>query len=302
MELRQMKYFLALAEELNFGRAAARLHMAQPPLTRQIRAIEEEVGTALFVRTPKGVELTAAGRALLDEVPNVLRLAQRAGERALLAGKGFTGQLDVGIFGSAILDLIPRILDRFHRARPGVKISLHSMTKAEQLEALRERRITIGFNRLVPEEADLAVEIVMREPMMVGLNENHPLCAFDEVTVRDLEDVPLIVYPNIPMHGLAEEVAKAFWSEGVRMNVAQKVEDVLTCVALVAGGFGSCVTTASATRLRIPGITYRPLRSTVLPDVELACLYRRDDASPILAEFLRVVRDLSPPAAAGKKA
>jgi len=293
MELRQMKYFLALAQELHFGRAAARLHMAQPPLTRQIRAIEEALGTALFVRTPKGVDLTDAGRALLDEVPHVLNMAERASERAVLAGKGLIGQLDVAIFGSAILDLIPRILAQFHRERPEVKISLHNMTKAEQILALRKRRLTIGFNRLVPEEADLAVEIVMREPMMVGLHESHRLCALSEITPHDLENEPLIVYPNLPIPGLAQEVAKAFWSEGVRLNVAQQVEDVLTCVALVAGGLGSCVTTASATRLRIPGITYRPFKSQVLRDVELACLYRRDDNSPILAEFLHVVRAFS---------
>jgi DNA-binding transcriptional LysR family regulator len=297
MELRQMKYFLALADELNFGRAAARLHMAQPPLTRQIRAIEEELGTALFLRTPKGVELTNAGQALLEEVPNVINLARRASERALLAGKGFIGQLDVGIFGSAILDVIPRILDRFHRERPEVKISLHNQTKAEQIQALRERRITIGFNRLVPGEPDLMVETVLREPMMVGLHESHPLCARAEITVPELEDEPLILYPNIPMPGLAQEVAKAFWAEGIKLNVAQQVEDVLTCVALVAGGLGSCITTTAATRLRIPGIVYRPLKSDVLRDVELACLYRRDDPSPILAEFLRVVRALSAPAA-----
>jgi DNA-binding transcriptional LysR family regulator len=114
-----MRYFLALAEELNFGRAAARLHMAQPPLTRQIRAIEEELGTELFVRTPKGVELTAAGQTLLDEVPNILSLAERARERTQRAGQGLTGQLDVGIFGSGVLDVIPRLLAAFHQARPG---------------------------------------------------------------------------------------------------------------------------------------------------------------------------------------
>lgn len=290
MDLRQMKYFVAVAEELNFGRAAARLHMAQPPLTRQIRAIEEQLGAALFLRTPRGVELTDAGRVLLAEVPNVLSLARRAEDRARLAGQGLVGTLDVGIFGSAVLDVIPRILARFRRDRPQVRITLHNQTKAEQIQALRERRITVGFNRLVPEEPGLAVETVLRERVMVGLHEGHPLCAKNVVTVRDLHGEPMILYPNLPMPGLAQEVMNAFSSEGVRLDIAQQVEDVLTCVALVASGFGSCVTTESAASLHLPGIVYRPFRSAALRDLELSCLYRRDDASPILADFLGVVR------------
>ena len=201
MDLRQMKYFLALAEELNFGRAAQRLHMAQPPLTRQIRGIEEELGTTLFLRTPKGVELTAAGQALLDEVPNILSLAERARERTLRAGQGLSGKLDVGIFGSGVLDVIPRLLATFHRARPEVRIELHNQTKSEQLQALRERRITIGFNRLVPPEPGLGVLPVLQEPLVVGLPETHRLCERTEVALHELDDEPMILYPNVPLHG-----------------------------------------------------------------------------------------------------
>ena len=290
MDLRQMKYFLALAEELNFGRAAQRLHMAQPPLTRQIRGIEEELGTTLFLRTPKGVELTAAGQALLDEVPNILSLAERARERTLRAGQGLSGKLDVGIFGSGVLDVIPRLLATFHRARPEVRIELHNQTKSEQLQALRERRITIGFNRLVPPEPGLAVLPVLQEPLVVGLPETHRLCERTEVALHELDNEPMILYPNVPLHGLAQEVGRAFDREGLRLNVAQSVEDVLTCVALVAGGFGCCITTRSATSLRLPGVTYRPLRSRHLHDIELSCLYRSDDPSPVLAAFLDMVR------------
>ena len=289
MDLRQMKYFLALAQELHFGRAAARLHMAQPPLTRQIRGLEDELGTPLFLRTAKGVELTAAGQALLDEVPNILSLTQRARDRTQQAGQGLIGQLDVGIFGSGVLDVIPRLLAAFHRARPEVRIELHNLTKGEQLQALRERRITIGFNRLVPPEPGLGVLTVLQEKLVVGLPETHPLCARQEIALRDLDGEPMIVYPNAPLPGLAQEVASAFHREGIRLNVVQAVEDVLTCVALVAGGFGACITTQSATSLRLPGVVYRPLRSRHLRDIELSCLYRTDDASPVLAAFLDVV-------------
>lgn len=293
MDLRQMRYFLALAEERNFGRAAERLHMAQPPLTRQIRALEDELGTELFLRTPKGVELTEAGRALLAEVPNLLALAQRARERTQLAGAGQTGRLDVGIFGSGVLDVIPRLLARFHAERPEVQIALHTLTKAEQIEALRERRITVGFNRLVPPEPDLVVETVLRERLVVGLPEGHRLCAQGAIRVQDLDGEPMILYPNLPLPGLAQEVMNAFRREGVRLRVEQEVEDVLTCVALVAGGFGLCVTTESSASLRLPGVTYRPFSSRALRDIELSCLWRRADPSPILAGFLAVVRDFA---------
>ena len=289
MDLRQMKYFLALAEELHFGRAARRLHMTQPPLTRQIRMLEEGLGTALFLRTPKGVELTAAGQAFLDEVPNILSLAQRARERALLAGQGLIGRLDVGIFGSGVLDVIPRLLTGFHREWPGVRLELHNMTKLEQLQALRERRITVGFNRLVQPEPGLEVYTVLREPMVVGLPDTHPLCACDEIDLSALGGVPMILYPNAPLPGLAQEITAAFVKESVDLAIVQEVEDVLTCVALVASGFGCCITTRSAMSLRLPGVTYRPLRSRHLRDIELCCLYRADDNSPVLAAFLEVI-------------
>ena len=145
MDLKDMRQFLAVAEERNFTRAAERLHMAQPPLSRQIKALEDEMGAPLFLRTPAGVELTEAGQTLLDEVPNLLHLAQRAAERTRRAAQGLTGQLDVGIYGSGVLDVIPRVLAKFHAQRPEVRIALHNLTKSEQLQALRERGVTYRF-------------------------------------------------------------------------------------------------------------------------------------------------------------
>jgi len=288
-----MRYFLAVAEEGNFGRAAERLHMAQPPLSRHIRALEEELGTVLFERTPKGVELTAAGRTLMDEVPNLLALAHRASERTRAAGQGLTGRLDVGLFGSGVLDAIPRMLARFHKLRPEVKIVLHNMTKAEQLEALRERRIAVGFNRLVPEDEDLAVRRILREGLVVALPQTHRLALKKRIRIPDLEGEPMILYPNVPLHGLAQEVTAAFRAEGVPLTVEQEVEDVLTTVALVAGGFGLAITTDSATNLRLPGVEFRPLDSDHLQDLELSCIHRRSDRSPILAAFLDVVHEVA---------
>lgn len=293
MDLRDMRHFLAVAEEGHIGRAAARLHLSQPPLTRHIQALEEKIGAPLFVRTPKGVTLTEAGRTLLEEVPNLLALAQRAAERTRLAGQGLIGRLDVGLFGSGVLDVIPRMLARFREARPEVGIVLHNLTKDAQLQALRERRISIGFNRLVPAEADIMVETVLREALVVAIPAAHPLAARPSVFLRELDGVPLITYPNVPMRGLAQEVADAFRAEGVSMKVEQDVEDVLTAVALVSAGFGVAVTTQSATNLRLPGVEFRPLHSTRLKELELNCLYRRGDGSPVLRAFLEVVHEFA---------
>lgn len=291
MDLRQMRYFLAVAEERNFTRAAERLHMAQPPLTRQIQALEEDIGATLFVRTARGVVLTEAGEALLAEVPNLLALAQRAKEQAVLASEGQSGRLDVGIFGSGVLDVIPRLLARFHAERPEVRIVLHNLTKHEQLQALRERRISVGFNRLIPAEDDLVVEPVLRESMTVALPSNHVLAKKSEVTIADLSDYPMILYPRLPIAGLAQQVIQAFNREKSVLRVEQDVEDILTAIALVAGGFGACITVASTTSLKLPGVVYRPLVSKHLREIELSCLYRKTDVSPVLAAFVAVVRD-----------
>lgn len=288
-----MRHFLAVAEEGHIGRAAARLHLSQPPLTRHIQALEEKIGVPLFVRTPKGVTLTEAGRTLLEEAPNLLALAQQAAERTRLAGQGLIGRLDVGLFGSGVLDVIPRILARFHQARPEVKIVLHNLTKDAQLQALRERRITVGFNRLVPEEAGITVETVLREPLVVAIAASHALAARPAIRLQDLDGVPLILYPNVPLRGLAQEVADAFRAEGVRMRVEQEVEDVVTAVALVSAGFGAAITTQSAANLRLPGVAFCPLRSRHLQELELSCLYRRGDRSPALRAFLDVVQSFA---------
>jgi DNA-binding transcriptional LysR family regulator len=134
---------------------------------------------------------------------------------------------------------------------------------------------------------------VLRERLMVAMYKTNPLCRKREITVRDMDNAPLIVYPASPLPGLAQQVANAFHREGARMNVVQSVEDVLTSVALVAGGFGICVATESTASLQLPGVVYRPLNCRFLKDIELACIHRRDDASPILATFLDVVREFA---------
>ena len=183
-----MRYFIALAQERNFTRASQRLCIAQPPLTRQIKAIEAELGTELFVRTSKGVNLTDAGRVLLVDAPKVLALSEQAVERAKRAGHGFTGRLDVGVFGSGMLSIIPSVLGDFHEALSDVAVHLHAMTKIEQLAALRDGRISVGFNRIFPAEPDIGVEIVSSERLVAAVCADQKICVKRRVSLLDLDD------------------------------------------------------------------------------------------------------------------
>jgi DNA-binding transcriptional LysR family regulator len=293
LQARQMRAFLAVAEELSYTKAAQRLHITQPPLTRQIKALEKQIGTQLFVRKATGVELTDAGRLLKNEMPSILELSHRVQERVRLAGSGLIGTLDIGVSGSPVLDLIPRLLIHLQKRMPGLTCRLHADGKLEQVSELQKRRISVGFTRLASESPSLVVESVFRERLFVATHETSAIKAKVRVTLRDLEDLPMILYPNIPVWNMAQNVTKAFRDEGVRINIAHLVDDVVTSVALVACGFGSCIVAESATRLTLPGVVYLPLQSEALQDIELNCIYRRDDDSPLLRAFLEVVRAFS---------
>ena len=190
MELRHLKYFVAVAKELSIGRAALILNISQPPLTRQIQQLEEDLGATLFVRSVKGVELTEAGRTLYAEAQNILALVDLATERTKRASLGLIGRLDVGIFGSGMFDIVPRVLLKFRTEYPDVKIAMHTMTKGEQIEALRQRRITIGFNRLVPKHPDICSKVVMWERLLVGVHSSNPLAEQERIALVDLADQP----------------------------------------------------------------------------------------------------------------
>lgn len=291
MDLRQLRYFIAVAEEQNIGRAANRLHISQPPLTRQIQQLEEDLGVQLFIRTPRGMELTQAGELFLEEARNIRSLVERATERTQRAGQGKLGRLDVAIFGSAILGTIPQILLAFRTKYPDVKIVLQPMTKAEQIEALRQRRITVGFNRMLTPYPDIASELIQLETLLVAINENHPLAAQASVSFRMLADNPLVLFPAAGRPNFVDKVMGLCQEMSFVPEITQVVGDAVTGVALVASGFGVCLVPESATVLALPGVVYRPIAD--LPEhgkVDLSCIYRIDDQSPLLAAFLETAR------------
>lgn len=291
MEFRQLKYFIAVAEELNIGRAANRLHISQPPLTRQIQQLEEEFGALLFLRTARGVELTQAGETFLRDARNIRDLMEQAAERAREAGQGKQGKMDIGIFGSGILDVIPKVLHAFRASHPNVQIALHTMSKKEQIEALRQHRISAGFNRLLAPLPDISSEPVHMESIMVAVNESHPLAAKPAILLKELADQPLILFPAGARPSFIDKIWSLCAGEGFEPQVAQEVGDAPTSVALVAAGFGLSLVPEAATSLSVPGVVYRRLANAPDAVVDLSCIYRTDDESPVLLAFLQTVRD-----------
>ncbi|MDR2013368.1 MAG: LysR family transcriptional regulator [Rhodanobacter sp.] len=292
MDLRHLKYFLAVAEELNICRAATRLHISQPPLTRSIKALESELGIELFVRTAKGVELTQAGEIFKKEASNIRMLVEAAIDRVQRTGKGKLGRIDVGIFGSAIYEIIPKILQEFKLRLPGVSVVLHTMTKNEQIEALRQRRITVAFNRLTIPEPDIGQELVMMERLFAVLPESHPLASLEAIPFRALAGLPLILFPNVGRPNFVDRVRELCKQQGFEPKIAQIVGDTVTGIALVARGFGVTLTPLSVTKsMTFTGILFKPLTDAPDATIDVSVLYRITDQSPLLKSFLGVVRE-----------
>ena len=292
MELRRLSYFVAVVEQRSFRAASLKLHISQPPLTRQIQLLEESLGVRLLLRGPGGAEPTAAGQLFYEEARNLLMLAEQAVERVRLAGQGQVGRLDVGVFGSAVLGAIPLIVREFRDQHPGVEVVLHSLDRAAQIKALRERRITVGFNRFFEEEPDLIWEVIQTERMNVVLPSTHALAGRASLALTDIARQPLILYPRTPRPGFIDHLMRLFHARGITPSQVQEVDDVLTATALVASGMGLSLVTDSGRNLSIPGIKHLPLRAADRSTVDLCIIRRRNDESPLLAGFVAVAREL----------
>lgn len=289
MDLRRLRYFIAVADESNIGRAAVQLNMAQPPLTRQIKQLEAEIGTALFLRTRKGVRLTNAGQVLLDEARHILALATRAGERTKRAGLGQSGRLDIGLFGSNIL-AVPQLLQTFRTNFPAVEVVTHAMNKEAQLEALYDRRVSVGFNLLGLKLAGIANEKVRSEPLVVAISDNDPLAKRRSISLKQLSDHPMVIFASGPRPNLMDLIFAVCLDQGFQPTVSQEVTDSVTAVALVAAGFGVALVPATVSQLRLPSVAFRSLDVSPPVKVDFNCIYRRDDTSPILQAFLDTIR------------
>jgi DNA-binding transcriptional LysR family regulator len=246
VELRHLRYFYVVAAERNFTRAAAKLNMAQPPLSRQVRQLEEELGAALFVRGSRPLELTEAGRLLLEHATQVLDRIEdiRTGVRALGSSRRIA--YPIGFVGSTIYGALPRALRRFRAARPDLDVRLVEMTTLQQLSALDERRIAIGFGRLRLEQIGLTQRVLREEPLVVALSSDSPLAeGTDPLPLAALTAEPLVIYPRKPRPSFADQALAFFRDRGLLPDSVVEAGDLQTALGLVASGAGLCLTPES---------------------------------------------------------
>lgn len=287
MELRQIRYFVAVAEEGNFGAASRRLNVSQPPITRQIRQLELELGVTLFKRTPKGAELTAAGEAFLHEARQSLSQLAHGVERSRAAQRGALGTLHVGYFGSPIYRLVPELLRAFHATLPEVNIALHRLSKGEQIAALKAGRIHIGFGRYFSSEPGIVVEEILREGLALALPEG--LKTTEKMGLRLLRSVPLVLFPDRDRPNFADEVLSVLKREGVEPKVVDVTEDIRSALTLVAIGERAAIVPGSVADLNWSGLRFAPLQA-LEADCPVHCVYAKGKASPLLRSVLDIVR------------
>ncbi|SDI40738.1 LysR family transcriptional regulator [Propionivibrio dicarboxylicus] len=298
MDVRRLKYFIVTAEERSISRAAERLHITQPPLTRHIQSLEEELGVLLFTRTSWGVELTQAGAALLKHAHNISAHIELATEQIRRVATGQAGRIDIGVFGSAMLSIIPKLLRSFSATHPDVKVVLHNTPKERQIGALHQGRILVAFDRYLPEFPNITSELVYREPLYVALNQSNPLAQQTEIKLDDLRNEPLIDEQDQSVFIACRTLFKRHSFEPI---VAQKAGDLIAATIMVSGGFGTALVPESILNLQLPNVVFRPLATDVECLIDLHCAYRKDEDSRLLNDMLDCVRayqrDQLPPAA-----
>lgn len=281
MDLRQLRYFVTLADALNFHRAAERLNMSQPPLTVAIRRLEEELGAQLFVRESRGVRLTAAGQAALPAARDALDRARQVREAVRLGQGGEIGRISVGFVGSAISAVLPRIIPTFRQRYPKVELRLEEMTSASIAEALVARQIDVGLVRLpLNQPADLDVRLIEKDHLVVSLHGSHRLAGRSAIDLRDLADEPLILHG--PVSVLRSVVLLACHTAGFTPRIAQEATQVQTILSLVQSGLGSALVPARMARITPEGVQLLPLCDPLAIEMGLAI---RPDADALVRNF-----------------
>jgi DNA-binding transcriptional LysR family regulator len=286
MELRHLRYFVAVAEELNFTRAAARLGIGQPPLSQQIKDLEREVGANLFRRIPSGAELTEAGRALLDEARNILRLSETAKAVARRAAEGEVGTLHVGFIASAVFNpVVPSSIRSFRRAFPNVSVRLEEGTLTRLLERLERRDADVVFIRPPPGDMPgLRLHRFADEPMLIVVPSSHPLASRRRAPVSALQGDPVILFPRASAVTVYDEIIAACKKAGFEPLLGQEAPQLTSVVSLVAAEFGVAFVPRSLAQVKIAGVEYLPIDGEA-PIARLAAATRVDDHSPIVKNF-----------------
>ena len=294
MELRHLRYFVAVAEELHFGRAAQRLNIAQPPLSRQIRDLEREVGASLFERVARGVQLTAAGRAFLPQARLTLAQAERAKRAAQRAAQGEVGRLRVGFVDAATYsDVLPDVLSFFRTHLPQIGVSLFEMDSAQQEDALREGRIDLGIVQRPPADAArwLAMEEVYRDPLVLALPHGHRLARRARLAMDDLAHEAFVLLFRSSDPELWDSIIARCRAAGFSPRVIQEAGAWHTLAGVVGAGVGVAFVPQSLATIKRPGVVYRPVRG-FSAELTLFAAWKLGEKSPVRDRFLTSLRAL----------
>lgn len=281
MEIRHLRYFVVLAEECHFGRAAERLHMAQSPLSHQIRQLEDELGVPLFHRTTRKVSLTTAGKRYLERVREILRGVEVASDEARRIAAGDTGHLAIGFTGSATYEMLPALSRDLRESFPGIELDLKGeLLTPDQVAALLSGELDVGFLRPPVRDPSLDVHVLRAEPLIVALPVSHPLAHRRRVRLEDLAGETFISYPSHGRSVVHDVVLDACRHAGFAPRIVEEVAETSTIISFVAAGLGVALVPASVANLRVTGTRYRPLVGDPA-SVELAVAIRAGGASPL---------------------
>lgn len=289
VDVRRLRYFLAVAEELHFGRAAERLHIAQPALSRQIASLEAGIGALLFDRTRSNIHLTAAGEALLPRARDILARVADAARVARRAAEGTVGIIQVGFVGSATFSILPGILNAFRTGHREVELVLHAMNTSELRVALIDRSIDVAFARPGISDPEIVNEVVYREPLIVALSESDPLAAQNHIALSELAARPFILYPRHPRPSFADTILQICREQGFSPDIAQETMEIQTALSLVSVGAGVSLVPEATSEAQLNGVAYRPILGDA-PQTQLSLAYRRDNRSAVVGAFCALVR------------
>jgi DNA-binding transcriptional LysR family regulator len=295
MELRHLRYFRTVATELHFGRAAEKLHIAQPPLSHQIRQLETELGFELFNRTKRSVALTPAGEVFLIQVDRIFQQLAQAIEIGRKTSRGELGQISIGFVGSATYNILPLILHQFRDRYPQVQIELHELTTDRQFIWLHEGRIDIGLMRPPIIEPDVSSQVIFQESLVVVLPVTHQLATMTTIDLALLSTEPFILFQRQFAPGLYDPIITICQAAGFSPLVVQECIQMQTIVSLVSANMGVSILPASIQEVQRDGVVYKPIQDPIVPASTLtqqlatiAIGWRTDDDSPIVHRLLEI--------------
>ena len=296
LDLRRLYYFMIVAEELHFTRAAARLHIAQPPLSYQIQQLEHDLAVQLFERTRHNVRLTDAGHVLLTEARRIFGQTEQTIRMVQRVGHGEVGSLTLGFVPSASNNILPIVLRLFHERYPDVQLSLKEMNPDQVMLEIHGRRIDVGFLYLPLDDSDLNLNSlsVLREPLVAVVPTLHPLATAPEIDLRDLADDLFIISPHYTrVPGLRSHIMQACRHAGFVPQIAQESWLMQTIIGLVAANMGVALVPASVQNLHRTGIIYKSLLDKSI-EVNMGIVWRREDMLPVVQRFLQVMQEIAP--------